>query len=106
MQKVPVRLSIRIPAIKCRREIPNEAMVVGYHCRINRRCCTRVLYFPRSGLCTNAGAGLGETSLVALILAAAALFIFMRFAGRLVGGILGVVLVLAVGWASAKRSKI
>ena len=32
-----------------------------------------------------------ETSLVALILAAAALFIFMRFAGRLVGGILGVV---------------
>ena len=27
-----------------------------------------------------------ETSLVALILAAAALFIFMRFAGRLVGG--------------------
>ena len=32
-----------------------------------------------------------ETSLVALILAATALFIFMRFAGRLVGGILGVV---------------
>lgn len=32
-----------------------------------------------------------ETSLVALILAATALFIFMRLAGRLVGGILGVV---------------
>lgn len=32
-----------------------------------------------------------ETSLVALILAAIASFIFMRFAGRLVGGILGVV---------------
>ena len=32
-----------------------------------------------------------ETSLVALILAATALLIFMRFAGRLVGGILGVV---------------
>ena len=32
-----------------------------------------------------------ETSLVALILVSTALFIFMRFAGRLVGGILGVV---------------